>query len=74
MLIHSNIIKKKKTHSSAAYTQHLGFRHGGVWSVSCFDSDMYSEPDTGVTSSVLVNGVLSVAIIGVMPYEGKKTI
>lgn len=64
-------IFKNNTHSTAAYTQHLGFRHDGVWSASYFDSEMYSEPDTGVTSSVLVNGVLSFAI-GVVFYKKKN--
>lgn len=60
-----NIIIIKTTYSDAAYTQHLGFRHVGArWSASCFDSEIYWEPDTGETSSVLVNGVLSVAICG----------
>lgn len=53
----------KMTYSDAAYTQHLGFRHVGEWwSASCFDNEIYWEPDTGVTSSALVNGVLSFAI------------
>lgn len=50
------------TYSNTAYTQHLGFRHVGVWSVSYFDSEIYCEPDTEGISSVFVNGVLSFAI------------
>lgn len=52
----------KNTYSNTAYTQHRGFRHVGIRSVSYFDSEIYCEPDTEVTSSVFVNGVLSFAI------------